>query len=170
MNLFYENSLCRNVVVRQRGTVATLCIVLMVLFLTTGCEKPHLNDTIQLQGTKWKLAGIVDVQTGELTVLEPANCTECYTLTFDTDSTMSGHSTANDLILEIVTMSSNPGLNICTISRIGMLTKINERGDGSLYLDILYCVNSYIQEDSNLKFFYTKDNKTSYLLFKSVEP
>jgi hypothetical protein len=39
MSLLYENSLCRNVGVRQRGTVATLCIVLMILFITTGCEK-----------------------------------------------------------------------------------------------------------------------------------
>jgi hypothetical protein len=158
-----------------------LASMVLMFFTLTACEKPNVNDTIQLQGndtiqlqgTKWKLAGIVDVQTNELTVLEPANCTECYTLTFDTDSTMSGHSSANDLILEMVTMSgdssvSNPVLNLCKISRIGMITKINERGDGSLYLRVLYYVHSYLQEDSNLKFFYTKDNKESYLLFKSI--
>ena len=52
-------------------------------------EKNTLQET-DLQGTKWKLIGIVDTQIGDLTELEPKDCDECYTLAFDTDDTFSG--------------------------------------------------------------------------------
>jgi len=38
-----------------------------------------------LKGTKWKLEGIVDVKTGDIKVLEPLDCEECYTIFFETD-------------------------------------------------------------------------------------
>jgi len=37
-----------------------------------------------LYGTTWKLVGIVDLQTGTITTLEPQDCERCYTLWFDT--------------------------------------------------------------------------------------
>jgi len=37
-----------------------------------------------LQGTTWRLVGIVDVQAGTLTKLEPDDCEECFTLWFET--------------------------------------------------------------------------------------
>ena len=47
--------------------------------------KPYDGD-IQLEtllrGTRWKLSGIVDVQTGLLRELEPKECDECYTFEF----------------------------------------------------------------------------------------
>jgi hypothetical protein len=51
---------------------------------STAMEK---IDSVQtnLKGTKWKLNGIVDIETSELKELEPAHCKECYTLTFETD-------------------------------------------------------------------------------------
>jgi len=41
----------------------------------------------RLNGTTWKLEGIVDVKTDVLKLLEPEDCDECYTITFDTDTT-----------------------------------------------------------------------------------
>jgi hypothetical protein len=39
-----------------------------------------------LRGTGWKLSGMVDVQTGVLTELEPKDCVNCYSLMFHGDS------------------------------------------------------------------------------------
>ena len=48
-----------------------------------------INEKEQsLANTKWKLVGIMDVNTGILQELEPKDCEECYSLTFDTDSTV----------------------------------------------------------------------------------
>ena len=58
-------------------------------------------EEISLKGTKWKLAGIVDTETGDLKELEPKDCDECYTFTFDTDSTAIGWITSNDLIVNL---------------------------------------------------------------------
>ncbi|MCL1936775.1 MAG: InlB B-repeat-containing protein [Candidatus Azobacteroides sp.] len=51
-----------------------------------------------LQGTKWKLMGIVDAQTSEIKILEPKDCEKRYTLAFDTDSTFSTFSSVNELV------------------------------------------------------------------------
>jgi len=75
-----------------------LCVVLAaVLFTTVGCDKPPISNSediegtdtnFTLQGTKWKLVGVFDVETDTLIKeLDPKHCEECYTLTFDTDST-----------------------------------------------------------------------------------
>ena len=45
-----------------------------------------------LINTKWKLNGIVDVETGTVTELEPKECRDCYTLSFGTDYTAIAHS------------------------------------------------------------------------------
>jgi len=39
-----------------------------------------------LKGTTWRLVGIVDVQAGTLTKLEPDDCEKCFTLWFETSS------------------------------------------------------------------------------------
>jgi hypothetical protein len=45
-----------------------------------------------LRGTKWKLTGMVNTQTGGVKELEPKNCDECYTLTFWGDFVISSRS------------------------------------------------------------------------------
>lgn len=47
-----------------------------------------------LRGIEWKLSGMVDTQTNELVELEPANCQNCYTVTFWGDSVFSYKSIA----------------------------------------------------------------------------
>jgi len=53
-------------------------------------------EKITLQGS-WKLIGIVDVQSGELKVLEPKDCDACYTLIFYSDNTFGGRTIKNSL-------------------------------------------------------------------------
>lgn len=50
-------------------------------------EKSADEKEKSLKDTKWKLTGIMDMNTGILQELEPKDCEQCYTLTFDTDST-----------------------------------------------------------------------------------
>ena len=93
----------RNRVMRKTTAAILLCFALIGLVLAIGCEKPKPQPTdnngngiifpedkdtnISLQGTKWKLAGIVDSQVDTLIKLEPKDCEECYTLVFDTEYT-----------------------------------------------------------------------------------
>ena len=71
-------------------------LLTVVLLLTCACgsepEAPSKPEAGYLTGTKWKLAGIVDIETGELTELEPKDCAPCFTLSFDTDGTFSIYS------------------------------------------------------------------------------
>ncbi|MDR2126334.1 MAG: hypothetical protein LBP63_05860 [Prevotellaceae bacterium] len=129
--------------------------ILLILAGVVACGKENENNEINtLKGTKWKLAGIVDTETGVLKELEPKDCEQCYTLDFDTDTTAHGQSSSNDIIINISKMPPTIGG-----------TKRNESGDGHLYMDLWYDVNSYNREDNKLKFFYEKD---SYLLFKKI--
>ena len=44
-----------------------------------------VEEGLSLINTKWKLAGVVDIENNIIRVLEPIHCEECYTLTFTTD-------------------------------------------------------------------------------------
>ncbi|MDR0605834.1 MAG: hypothetical protein LBG80_16190 [Bacteroidales bacterium] len=120
-----------------------------------SCGKDKEN--VSLKGTNWKLAGFVDMQTEVLTEAQP-QCSRCYILAFDTDSTASGYSSTNDVLLDISRMPPRFGG-----------TKMGEMGDGDLYWNIWPHVTSYVLKDGILKFFYTIDKKEAYLLFKPYE-
>jgi hypothetical protein len=138
----------------------TAAVLLVMAGMTIACGKEENNTIVALKGTKWKLAGIVDVRTGVLKELEPKDCEQCYTLEFDTDSTA---------LLQSV---SNEGK--AYINRIppvlGTYTERGESGDGQLFVDVLYFITLYTQENNKLKFFYKKDGKNSYLLYKLIQP
>ena len=72
---------------RQKVMLATLCMV-CTLFAWSCQSNMEGNgeELTSLEGTKWKLAGIVNTQTGKLEVLNSKNCADCYTLTFVTDT------------------------------------------------------------------------------------
>jgi hypothetical protein len=168
--------------------MATLCLVVVGLFIAFSCEKPPIdsggNDTIKnpepeltLEGTKWKLEGIVDVETGTMKVLEPTGCDYCYTFVFaDNFSSLPvdtfirnngdtlfwrdyafGHSRDNNFWL----LSLNP----ITFAS----TKVGETGDGKVYYDAMFKVNSYMFNKNELKFFYNENYTRKYLLYKSVD-
>ena len=134
----------------QKVAVATLCIVCLVC-----CSCQTQNDTdkpMSLKGTKWKLKGIVNTETGTLKVLEPKNCVKCYTFTFDTDTTALGYSVLNEMFIR--------GLNPVII--VG--TKVGEEGDAGIYYKALFSVHSCTFNRSELKLFF--NNNKEYLLFK----
>jgi hypothetical protein len=127
---------------------------------------PVVSVSTLLIGTKWKLAGIVDMETGELKELEPKDCKECYTIEFVSDSLVRLSSSANEGSAHL---DGNPHLNI-TFFDLAIWTERAERGDGRLFTGVVNYITSYIQEDNELKFFYQIDKKKSYLLYKLIQP
>ena len=138
-------------------------LFLSLMLLSFGCDNngdlPKDGNAINnvnippLNGTKWKLAGIADVETNTLTELEPQECKKCYTITFDTDTTASGYTACNEIYIT---------LNIDSIQIVG--TKMY-CGDTTYYVAIR-SVTSYIVMDGELKFFY--NNGKNYLLYKPI--
>jgi hypothetical protein len=120
---------------------------------------------VKLSGTKWKLAGILNVETGELKTLEAyhpiTDCEDCYTLTFDTDTTAWGRSCANRI--HATTKKTAAGFYM------GTATFVYETGDCGLFLDVLMLVDDYFLRENQLIFAYTRDEVRYYLTYKRVE-
>ena len=156
----------------QKGTVAALC-VLCVLF-SFSCQSKMGNssdDPISLKGTKWKLAGIVDVETGSLKVLEPKDCMKdnrCYTLIFEKlvsdmdDNSFITYTPSNELVGIYGIDNEDQSFFI----RIAGGTKVAEHWDGPLFRNCINAVQSFSLRDKELRLYYN-ENK-NYLLFKSV--
>jgi hypothetical protein len=134
-------------------------LLMLTSAFTCGKEDKKDNEIVSLKGTKWKLSGIVDVQTGILKELEPKDCEQCYTLMFDTDTTAWLHSVSNEGIAYI---NRNPPI-------LSTVTERGEGGDGYLFVNVLPFITSYKYESDKLKFFYQKDSENSYLLYKPHE-
>jgi len=130
-------------------------ICLFLFCLSCGNKKETEFDGQSLAGTKWKLAGIVDTQTGTLTVLDPKDCDSCYSFTFDTDSTASGNSITNVLLVRL-----NAEVPIVIATEVADC----HIGNCSLFYNAIQLIISYELKNNELKFYYN-DNK-NYLLFK----
>lgn len=122
----------------------------------TGCEDNE-NST-GLKGTTWKLAGFVNVETGELTEAEPKG-KGYYTFTFDTDTNAWGRS-----ILNTIQVSLRPVPGIHTTTEIDD----SMNGNATLFYDAIRSIESYTHEGDELKFFYADGQH--YLLFRLVQP
>ena len=132
-------------------------------------EKNTLLE-INLQGTKWKLIGIVDIQTGVLTELEPRDCNECYTITFDTDGTFSGVTSNNVINYANYVIDYNTEMFYIT-DIVG--TEMGEEGNGYLYSQILWKIQSFkvweVQskvKGTCLYLYYNESN--NYLKYKKI--
>jgi hypothetical protein len=129
--------------------------IVLVLAGVIACKKEK-EETSSLQGTKWKLAGIVDVQTGVLTEIEPKDCGQCYTFVFNSDNTAIGISAVNEIL---VRLSGDPFFTLTTTF------DDSENGDVSLFYEVIPLIESYSCIDqTELRFFYHR--ATNYLLFK----
>ena len=125
------------------------------------------NDgEVSLKGTKWKLAGIVDTRTGDLKVLEPKDCEECYTLMFDTDFTAIILSVNMILKIDLQHLSEHD-IPQEFIDKMLFCEKYYEDGedycDSYLYRWGIAFASSFTATPLELKLFSTPD---SYLLFK----
>ena len=125
------------------------------------------EEVLSLLNTKWKLAGIVDTETGELKELEPKDCEECYTIAFDTDKTFSGRTASNIIDYADYEIDYKTGGFYIT-NIIG--TERAEIGEGYLYCDILWKIKSFTITDKYPRILHLYYNdKKNYLLFKRQE-
>ncbi|MDR1918421.1 MAG: hypothetical protein LBQ65_02100 [Tannerellaceae bacterium] len=123
-------------------------------------EPPVVLTPGILAGTKWKLARFVDVQTGMRTLPEPSFCTECFTLTFDTDSTALGRSITMDVKINL--MNLNPKVMIEDI----YIDEGYPDGHGQQFRTAILTTASFTVSPDELKLFY--HDKQNYLLFRRV--
>jgi hypothetical protein len=138
----------------KRIIVKTAAIMLILAgVIACGKEKEETNFLI---GTAWKLAGIMDAQTGVLTEIEPKDCGQCYTFVFNSDNTAIGISAVNEML---VRLSGDPFFTLTTTF------DDSENGDVSLFYEAISLVESYsCIYQTELRFFY--HGATNYLLFK----
>jgi hypothetical protein len=128
----------------------------------TSNEQPNSDESDtnrSLQDTNWKLAGIVDSETNTLKELKPDDCDRCYTLHFDTDSTLTGRSSVNDLFANY-----EIDFDLSSIQIKLARTKIYEPVDGELYVERLMAIQSFSVTDKELKLYYGEQG--NYLLYK----
>jgi hypothetical protein len=146
-----------------------LLILLLIIIGLGGClqkdlppdedpsviEKPTKYSL--LEGKTWRLVGIYDTLTQTVQELGPKDCIDCYTLTFNSDSTAVGKSEINIVQASL----SNPYI---------WLTEniVEESEDARLFTHILPKVTGYEYEfgSNNFKFIY--NNGKNYLLYKFI--
>jgi hypothetical protein len=155
---------------KKKFKITALSAILLILAIgLTSCEEKEKPFT--LKGTKWKLVGIVDTETGNLEVLEPKDCEECYTLTFKTNYVVEARSInlTREYDLWQRLNRPEPMLYLCDS---GMLYEIYDV-DGNRYYDVkdFFCgihgTNSYTTTHKELKV--TSDHlPCRYLLFKQI--
>ncbi len=138
-------------------------ILLLLAGLVGSCKDKEKDkvETTNLTGTQWKLAGIVNASTGEMQELEPKDCEKCFTLSFDTDSTLSGHSSENDQFGKYIADYKTQNISITDLWG----TELIERGDGNLFLQTLISIQSFSSQSGDLRLYY--NDKQNYLLFKT---
>ena len=149
INIYFskENNAMKKLIFK----ILPAAILLVGAFIVLGgCEE---KEQIKLKGTSWKLKGIYNNNTKEFKVLAPENCNDCYSFTFDTDTTAKGKSTTNQV-----------GVYLCERVSIGIETFVGEIGDGYVFVEATDKVTSCSVSDQYLKFFFDEGNQ--YLLFK----
>jgi len=141
----------------------------MILLVCWTCQsknesKNEETPLTSLEGTTWKLTGIVNVNTGTLKALEPKDCKECYTLSFDTDSTFTTNSASNGL-----GGNYKVDFHTCTIhiDSFGG-TMRGEIGDGHQWWVIFPILRSFSLKKNELVLYY--NDEKDYLLFKPLNP
>jgi len=129
-------------------------------------ETPPVDDIYRhkapagnLLENSWKTIGSIDVKTDSLTEFEPKErCEQCYILTFDTDTTFSSYSSVN--VGSGSYSYDEHKFNIGGWSG----TEINEQGDGRLWVQILWDIDSFTLLEDELRLYYNE--KQNYLLLK----
>jgi len=142
-----------------------LKLIAILLMLAGGFSSCQDDDYNPLLNTKWKLVGIVDAETGDLRELEPKDCDDCYTLTFDTDNTFSGRITVN-IVLGRYKINYKTDVHSFTA---GIATGAIDGGDGYLYGQILVEIQSFTINDTFPRILYLHyNNGKNYLKFKEI--
>ena len=146
-------------------------------------ENSDNGELTSLLGTNWKLTGIKYVSTEVLKELEPQNCIECYTLSFDGDScynettylngkidvqagwykVFTGYSTSNFLSCWYSVDYKTDAFQIYNVGG----TKVGEILDGQLYVDALYDIQSFSIQENELRLYFDNEKKFCFI-FKQL--
>jgi hypothetical protein len=118
-----------------------------------------------LKGTKWKLAGSVNVETGELIEFQPTACAECFTLIFNSDHEASGRSVFARIGIDLLDLSKSMNTKESEVSWSG---DPSLPVDGDHFRKIMVSIESFTVTPEELKLYH--NNKTEYLLFKRIQP
>ncbi|MDR0581705.1 MAG: hypothetical protein LBG31_01960 [Prevotellaceae bacterium] len=149
----------------MKKIILTTIAILLVIAACFSCgkndkncscgEDSENNEFVSLEGTQWKLAGIMDVETCNLKELEPKDCGDCYTLEFNTDSTALGKSVINIIFLSLLPKAV-----------MGTATEVydNEIGDVQLSYDAMKTIVNCTVTENEIKFC-CNDGK-NYLLYR----
>ncbi|MDR2425073.1 MAG: hypothetical protein LBD59_10190 [Prevotellaceae bacterium] len=132
--------------------------IMLIMASAFACKKNENNSDVAtgLKGTKWKLAGIVNEQTGAMQVLEPIDCQQCYTLEFDTDSIATG-----------IAIKEKIGLNLSMLGQYNITDIMREPNEDKFIRSLFsQSTKSYAVTVNSLKFINTTDNY--YLIFKKI--
>jgi hypothetical protein len=161
----------------------TVCLFAAgLLVLCNSCDK---DVATSMEGTKWKLVGFVDAETGVLTEVvptrgrfdmetgiltdgDPMDCEKCYKLTFVTDVEAQGRSVHNVLSVSFFEPIQVSSTNISFSKKPTCFrTKVGESPTPSRYIHALLDLTSYICYNNELKLFY--NNNENYLFYKLIE-
>ncbi|MDR1341967.1 MAG: hypothetical protein LBK18_01780 [Prevotellaceae bacterium] len=140
---------------------------MLVLSMGTACsEKDTPEEKQELTGTKWKLANIRNLATGELRTLDASSPSgkkeeEYFSFTFENDTTGSGRSCANHMYVNI---KSSDGRYLYITTEIADVTD-----DCRYFTGILPLVDDCFFEKDLLIFAYTQDDVRYQLQFKQVK-
>ena len=123
---------------------------------------------ISLVNTKWKLEGIVDVETEILTELGHKECYECYTITFRPDSTFIGTMGHCKIIFWNYEVDYKTGVLLIPNNGKDAGCDLPESQEERLYLQILLEIQSFIvNKYPRILHLYYNDAK-NYLKYKEI--
>ena len=122
-------------------------------------ENPKEVTDSPLVGYLWKLVGVAETETGNIKVLEPRDCEDCYTLTFITDSTLLSAATSYSLIRYY---TANYEKGYLHFERYTGSTG-DETGDGDVWWDFFPIINTFFFQENELRLYISNQK---YLLLQ----
>jgi hypothetical protein len=132
------------------------------VYLLYKLMEPGQTETIPLAGTRWKLTGLVGAVTGEVQELEPKDCAECYTLTFETDYKALAKSISMTVYIDLSDLGRKVYEDIYYME---------SHPNGHDFRMTLQRISAYTVTSNELKIFYHTlyGGYCNYLLFKIIE-
>lgn len=162
MNVIFIGCI-KNTKVMKKVILKTGIIFLILIIMGGGCNKEQISENNQELFGTWKFIAFGNPD-GSTRIAQPADCDDCYVITFIEDTTFVGKSVIN--ILGGVNVGGKFSLSSSQLSfPWGVLaTFVLEEGDPNLFTEALIDVSSFKIEKTELKLFYS-GNK--FLLFLS---
>ena len=123
-----------------------------------------------LQGTSWKLAGIMDEETGILTELEPIECEKCYRINFNSNGSFNG--SAVNIGFFSICYTVNYALSTLQFYKGIVHPDMVDIYDGNIFIiKFVYefqKLGQFKLTETKLKLYY--NDKKNYLLYKKIQP